>query len=60
MATLKLHYDGWLSLPSGLRQKLGVGSGDRLEADLVDGAIVLRPAAKTRRPARREEEEALP
>ena len=56
MPTLKVHYDGWLSLPAGLRQKLGVGSGDRLEADLVDGAIVLRPAAKTRRPARREEE----
>jgi bifunctional DNA-binding transcriptional regulator/antitoxin component of YhaV-PrlF toxin-antitoxin module len=56
MPTLKLHYDGWLSLPSGLRQKLNLGSGDRLEADLVDGAIVLRPAAKTRRPARREAE----
>jgi bifunctional DNA-binding transcriptional regulator/antitoxin component of YhaV-PrlF toxin-antitoxin module len=56
MPTLKLHYDGWLSLPSGLRQKLGVGSGDRLEADLVDGAVVLRPAAKARRPGRRERE----
>src|SRR3712207_1794272 len=58
MPTLKLHYDGWLSLPSGLRQKLGLGSGDRLEADLVDGTIVLRPAAKTRRPARHEPEAA--
>jgi bifunctional DNA-binding transcriptional regulator/antitoxin component of YhaV-PrlF toxin-antitoxin module len=58
MPTLKLHYDGWLSLPSGLRQKLGLGSGDRLEADLVDGAIVLRPAAKARRPAWREGEAA--
>jgi bifunctional DNA-binding transcriptional regulator/antitoxin component of YhaV-PrlF toxin-antitoxin module len=57
MATLKVHYDGWLALPSGLRRKLGVGSGDRLEADLVDGAIVLRPAARGRRPARREEGE---
>jgi hypothetical protein len=56
MATLKLHYDGWLSLPSGLRQKLGLGSGDRLKADLVDGTVVLRPTAKTRRPAQREEE----
>jgi bifunctional DNA-binding transcriptional regulator/antitoxin component of YhaV-PrlF toxin-antitoxin module len=56
MPTLKLHYEGWVSLPSALRQKLGLGSGDRLEADLVDGALVLRPAAKTRRPARREEE----
>ncbi len=57
MATLKLHYEGWVSLPSALRQKLGLGSGDRLEADLVDGAIVLRPAAKGRQPARREEGE---
>ena len=57
MATIKLHYDGWLSLPSGLRQKLGVGGGDRLEADLVDGTIVLRPATKGRHPARREEVE---
>jgi bifunctional DNA-binding transcriptional regulator/antitoxin component of YhaV-PrlF toxin-antitoxin module len=57
MATLKVHYDGWLALPSGLRQKLGVGSGDRLEADLVDGTIVLRPATKGRHPARREEGE---
>ena len=55
MATLKLHYEGWVSLPAVLRQKLGLGSGDRLEADLVDGAIVLRPAAKVRRPARRED-----
>jgi AbrB family looped-hinge helix DNA binding protein len=57
MATLKVHYEGWVSLPSALRQKLGLGSGDRLEADLVDGAIVLRPAAKGRHPARREEGE---
>jgi bifunctional DNA-binding transcriptional regulator/antitoxin component of YhaV-PrlF toxin-antitoxin module len=57
MATLKVHHDGWLSLPSGLRRKLGVGSGDRLEADLVDGAIVLRPATKGRHPARRGEGE---
>jgi bifunctional DNA-binding transcriptional regulator/antitoxin component of YhaV-PrlF toxin-antitoxin module len=58
MATLKLHYEGWVSLPSGLRQKLGLSSGDRLEADLVDGALVLWPAAKTRRPARHEREAA--
>jgi AbrB family looped-hinge helix DNA binding protein len=57
MATLKVHYEGWVSLPSALRQKLGLGSGDRLEAGLVDGAIVLRPAAKGRHPARREEGE---
>jgi bifunctional DNA-binding transcriptional regulator/antitoxin component of YhaV-PrlF toxin-antitoxin module len=46
MPTVKLHYEGWVSLPSGLRRKLGLNSGDRLEADLVHGAIVLRPATK--------------
>src|SRR4051812_41372145 len=51
MPTLKLHYDGWLALPAGLRHALGLNSGDRLEAELVDGALVLRPVAKTRRPA---------
>jgi AbrB family looped-hinge helix DNA binding protein len=58
MATLKVHYQGWVSLPAVLRQKLGLSNGDRLEADLVDGAIVLRPAAKARRPARHEREAA--
>src|SRR5688500_3144164 len=51
MTTLKLHYDGWLTLPAGLRHKLGLKSGDRLEAELVGGTVVLRPAAATRRQA---------
>ena len=49
MTTLKLHYDGWLTLPAGLRHKLGLKSGDRLEAELVGGTVVLRPAAQARR-----------
>ena len=54
MPTLKLHYEGWVSLPAVLRQQLGLNSGDRLDVDLVDGTIVLRPAATTnaRRPVR--------
>jgi len=52
VATLKLHYDGWLVLPAGLRNALELESGDRLEAELVDGAIVLRPT-KGKRPATR-------
>src|SRR4051812_13758374 len=48
MPTLKIHYDGWISLPASLRTSLALRSGDRLEADLVDGAIVLRPLARTR------------
>jgi bifunctional DNA-binding transcriptional regulator/antitoxin component of YhaV-PrlF toxin-antitoxin module len=47
--TLKLHYDGWLALPAGLRHKLGLTSGDRLEAELVGRTVVLRPAAQARR-----------
>src|SRR3954470_21205818 len=48
MPTLKLHYDGWIALPSSLRTGLALQSGDRLEADLVDGAIVLRRQGRTR------------
>ena len=51
LATLKLHYDGWLVLPAGLRRMLDLKSGDRLVAELVDGAIVLRPAHGQRAPA---------
>ena len=58
MPTLKLHYDGWLMLPAGLRQALGLNSGDRLATELVDGALILRPVSKTRHPAAREETEA--
>ena len=48
MSILKLHYDGWLVLPAGLRNALELESGDRLEAELMGGAIVLRPAKKKR------------
>ena len=56
MPTVKLHYEGWVSLPSGLRRKLGLNSGDRLEADLVNGTIVLRPATKASHPGPRDEQ----
>ena len=58
MPTVKLYYDGWLSLPAGVRQKLGFNNGDRLEAEVVDGTLVLRPAANARRTMRHEEEAA--
>jgi AbrB family looped-hinge helix DNA binding protein len=50
MTTLKLHYQGWLALPTGLRHKLGLKSGDQLEAELVRGTIVLRPAGRPTSP----------
>ena len=44
MPRLKLHFDGWLSLPAHFRQQLGLDAGDALEAELVEGTIVLRPS----------------
>jgi AbrB family looped-hinge helix DNA binding protein len=56
MTTLKLHYEGWLALPAGLRRKLGLKSGDQLEAELVRGTIVLRPAGWPTSPPERPDE----
>ena len=44
MTTIQVHYDGWLSLPPDARESLGVSTGDRLEAEFIDGALVLRPS----------------
>jgi len=54
MTTLKMHYEGWISLPSDLRQQLGLHSGTRLDVQLVNGAIMLRPTQGTRAPPDRE------
>src|SRR4051812_11582996 len=43
MPTVRLNYDGWLALPAGMRQKLGISTGDQLELELVDGSITVRP-----------------
>jgi AbrB family looped-hinge helix DNA binding protein len=32
-----------LALPTAVRQKLGLTTGDQLELELVDGSIILRP-----------------
>ena len=56
MTTLKLHYEGWLALPAAFRQKLGLSTGMALEAELIDGTIVLRPSSKGRGSAGREQE----
>src|SRR4051794_14270296 len=47
MPTIQVHHDGWLALPEAVRRKLGVGTGDRLEAEVADGAVVLRAARRT-------------
>jgi antitoxin component of MazEF toxin-antitoxin module len=47
MSKVQLHYDGWVTLPAAALKKLGLSTGDRLEAEVADGAIVLRPAQKS-------------
>src|SRR3954453_23393752 len=44
MPRLKVHYEGWVALPEAFRRRLGLERGDDLEAELVDGTIVLRPS----------------
>ena len=44
MPTVKLHPEGWLSLPDAVRRKLGVESGDTLEVQVVGTSAILRPA----------------
>src|SRR3712207_715713 len=44
MPGLKLYYEGWVALPDTFRRRLGLERGAELEAELVDGTIVLRPA----------------
>jgi hypothetical protein len=60
MATLKLYSGGWLALPAALCRKLGVGTGDRLEAELVDGTLRLHPVAGLKGAAENEPEATEP
>ena len=46
MTTLKVHHQGWLALPERFRRQLGIESGSIIEAELVDGTVVLRPAGR--------------
>jgi AbrB family looped-hinge helix DNA binding protein len=47
MPKVRLQDDGWLALPGGIRQKLGLTTGSQLEVELGKGSIVLRPAQQT-------------
>ncbi len=44
MARVKVHYEGWVALPANFRRSLGLEAGGELEAEMVNGTIVLRPA----------------
>ena len=52
MFTIQMHYDGWFTLPAAVRQRLGLGTGDRLELELAGDTVVLRPARGTAAPGR--------
>lgn len=43
MTVLTLERDGVLTLPAATRDELRLKEGDRLEAEVVDGALRLRP-----------------
>jgi AbrB family looped-hinge helix DNA binding protein len=43
---------GQIVIPRGVRQKLGIRSGDRLSARVVQGSIVLRPEGRPKNTAR--------
>ena len=40
---LKVRKKGVIILPKGLRDALGIGEGDELVAEVVDGKLVMRP-----------------
>ena len=48
MARLKVHFEGWVALPAEFRRQLGVGSGGEIEAQLIDGTVVLRSAVSAK------------
>jgi hypothetical protein len=47
MTSSKLHYDGWLKLPSGLLRALGAKTGDTIEITSRDDGLVLRTRGGT-------------
>jgi bifunctional DNA-binding transcriptional regulator/antitoxin component of YhaV-PrlF toxin-antitoxin module len=47
MSTIQMHYDGWLTLPAAVRQRLSLGTGDRLELELAGDTVVLRRAQRS-------------
>jgi bifunctional DNA-binding transcriptional regulator/antitoxin component of YhaV-PrlF toxin-antitoxin module len=44
LPTIQLQANGWLALPAELRDHLSLTTGDRLEIESTQGALVLRPA----------------
>jgi AbrB family looped-hinge helix DNA binding protein len=40
---VRVNDDGWLTLPATVRRKLGLSTGDRLDLELSDDGVLLRP-----------------
>ena len=51
MTLVKLRKSAQLTLPTEIREALDVGEGDYLEAELVEGGVLLRPVDVVRREA---------
>ena len=49
MTVLKLRKSAQLTLPAEIREALKVGEGDYLEAEVVEGGVMLRPVSIVRR-----------
>ena len=47
MSKVQLRYDGWVTLPAAALKKFGLSTGDRLQVELTNDAIVLRRAQKS-------------
>jgi AbrB family looped-hinge helix DNA binding protein len=45
MSLVKIRRAAQITLPSDIRQALGVKEGDYLEAELVEGGVMLKPIA---------------
>jgi AbrB family looped-hinge helix DNA binding protein len=50
LPTIRLQDNGWLALPAELRDQLNLTTGDRLEIESRQDALVLRPAGHGEKP----------
>lgn len=48
VATVTMHYDGWVQLPERIVRSLGLRTGARLEVEQVEGSVLLRATASGR------------
>jgi bifunctional DNA-binding transcriptional regulator/antitoxin component of YhaV-PrlF toxin-antitoxin module len=44
MARVRIHFDGWLSLPETVRRRFGIATGSMLDLTVTEDGALLRPA----------------